>query len=179
MLRRSDFAGVQAGVDPDDCLALPGELARFGFIRLAQRQAAADPAVEIELFEILRRRDVGDIHRLSHRCLAEFGQYNAVRSAGQLLEVGDDFVVVGELVVVSGSEAEVLLGRGYSRVAERGGEEDDYAGSLHRGGGAVEGGAGFPSTVPGSISSTRVPSGSNRFNWRFRLTPVLTSIGRV
>ena len=33
---------------------------------------------------------------------------------------------------------------------------------VHRGGGSVDEGAGFPSTVAGSMSSTRVPSGSNR-----------------
>ena len=32
-----------------------------------------------------------------------------------------------------------------------------------RGGGALDGGVGLPSMVVGSISSTRVPSGSNRF----------------
>ena len=32
------------------------------------------------------------------------------------------------------------------------------------GGGAAEDGAGSPSTVRGSMSSTRVPSGSQRFN---------------
>ena len=52
--------------------------ARFGFVRLAQRQAAADPAVEVELLEILRRRDVGDVHRLAHGRLAEFGEQDAV-----------------------------------------------------------------------------------------------------
>lgn len=35
--------------------------------------------------------------------------------------------------------------------------------TAYPGGGAVEAGAGFPSIVPGSISSVRVPSGSNRF----------------
>ena len=33
----------------------------------------------------------------------------------------------------------------------------------YRGGGSVDDGAGFPSTVFGSITSTRVPSGSKRF----------------
>src|SRR5262249_59715785 len=113
------------------------------------------------------------------RCLAEFGKQDAIRGARQLLEVGDDLVVVGELVVVTGREAKVLFGRRHSRVAERGGEQDECGDSLHRGGGALELGAGFPSTVTGSISSMRVPSGSNRFNWRLRLTPVLGSIGRV
>src|SRR5260221_7533315 len=117
MLRRSDFARVQSRVYPDDGLTLLGELARFGFIRLAQRQAAADPAVEVELLEIFRRRDVGDVHRLAHRRLAEFDQQDAIRGAGQLLEVGDELVVVGELIVVSGRESEVLLGSWYSRVA--------------------------------------------------------------
>ena len=40
------------------------------------------------------------------------------------------------------------------------------------GAGAVEFGAGWPSTVFGSMSSIRVPSGSYRLIWRFLLTPV-------
>src|SRR3954447_2857622 len=45
----------------------------------------------------------------------------------------------------------------------------------YRGGGAEEDGAGVPSTVFGSISSMRVPSGSYRFSCRLRLMPVLIS----
>ena len=51
--------------------------------------------------------------------------------------------------------------------------------SDYRGGGSVEDGAGWPSIVFGSISSMRVPSGSNRLICRLRLMPVRTSIGRV
>src|SRR3989442_545442 len=40
-----------------------------------------------------------------------------------------------------------------------------------RGGGTVEDGGGWPSTVTGSISSVRVPSGSKRLSWRHRLIP--------
>ena len=47
-----------------------------------------------------------------------------------------------------------------------------------RGGGALDGGVGLPSMVVGSISSTRVPSGSNRFAWRLRLIPTLIWMGR-
>ena len=42
----------------------------------------------------------------------------------------------------------------------------------------MEDGAGFPSTVSGSISSVRVPSGSYKFICRFRFVPVRISIGR-
>src|SRR5258706_14625736 len=47
-----------------------------------------------------------------------------------------------------------------------------------RGGGAVEGAVGLPSIVFASISSMRVPSGSNKFACRFRLTPVCILISR-
>jgi hypothetical protein len=49
--------------------------------------------------------------------------------------------------------------------------------SDHLGGGAVEGGTGFPSAVLGSINSMRVPSGSNRFACRFPLIPIFISMG--
>ena len=49
----------------------------------------------------------------------------------------------------------------------------------YRGGGSVDDGVGLPSMVFGSISSTRVPSGSNRLTWRLRLMPVRISTGRV
>ena len=45
------------------------------------------------------------------------------------------------------------------------------------GGGAMDGGTGFPSTVFGSINSIRVPSGSKRFAWRLPFLPTFISIG--
>src|SRR5712692_3431179 len=45
------------------------------------------------------------------------------------------------------------------------------------GGGAIDGGTGFPSAVFGSINSIRVPSGSKRFACRFPFLPTLISIG--
>ena len=45
------------------------------------------------------------------------------------------------------------------------------------GSGASDGGTGWPSTVFGSISSTRMPSGSKRLSWRLRFLPVRASIG--
>ena len=50
---------------------------------------------------------------------------------------------------------------------------------VYRGGGSEDEGVGLPSMVLGSISSTRVPSGSNRFTWRLRLMPVRISTGRA
>ena len=40
------------------------------------------------------------------------------------------------------------------------------------GAGASDEGAGLPSTVSGSISSTREPSGSKMLTWRLRFTPI-------
>jgi hypothetical protein len=57
--------------------------------------------------------------------------------------------------------------------------QDVLCGFTGIGGGAVEEGMGTPSTVFGSMISTRVPSGSYRLNCRLRLTPVFISIGRV
>ena len=45
--------------------------------------------------------------------------------------------------------------------------------------GASDHGVGLPSTVFGSINSVRVPSGSNRFNWRRRFFPTCISSGLV
>jgi hypothetical protein len=50
-------------------------------------------------------------------------------------------------------------------------------GGLYPGGSAVDGGAGLPSTVLGSINSVRVPSGSKRFACRLRLIPTCSTIG--
>src|SRR5579872_3605076 len=47
---------------------------------------------------------------------------------------------------------------------------------VYCGGGASDGGTGFPFAVSGSISSIRVPSGSKRLACRLPLTPVLISI---
>ena len=47
------------------------------------------------------------------------------------------------------------------------------------GAGASDHGAASPSTVFGSINSVRVPSGSNRFNWRRRFFPTCISSGLV
>src|SRR5262245_43461166 len=97
-------------------------------------------------------------------------------------------------MVIPGCESEVLLGRWDSRMTERGGEQKKVGQAAlpagrrlrrlawtpdHLGGGAVDHGAGVPSTVTGSINSTRVPSGSKRLSCRLRLIPVLISIGLV
>ena len=52
------FAGVQAAVDPDDGLALGGQLAGLGLVdALGQREPAGDVPVVVELVVVGRRRD--------------------------------------------------------------------------------------------------------------------------
>src|SRR5262249_46145794 len=53
--------------------------------------------------------------------------------------------------------------------------------ALHHapGGGAVDDGTGLPSTVLGSINSTRVPSGSKRLACRLPFLPMFMVFGRL
>jgi hypothetical protein len=66
--------------------------------------------------------------------------------------------------------------RVFSRMAHLLARSRDQA---YLGAGAVDEGAGWPSMVFGSMSSMRVPSGSNTFTWRFLLTPTLISMDLV
>lgn len=59
----------------------------------------------------------------------------------------------------------------YDHHRSRFGADSSLQLALECGGAAVEDGAGFPSTVSGSINSILVPSGSYRLICRLRFTP--------
>src|SRR5262245_10916658 len=92
-----------------------------------------------------------------------------------------DVMQHGTLAALDGDVLEVDERNGHPAIVNgcRGAGSSPHCRIGYFGGGRVDEGAGLPSTVLGSISSTRVPSGSNRLSWRLRLIPVRISSGRV
>ena len=107
------FGGVHAGVDPDEDFALLGDLGGFVLGGEAEGHAAVPFLVLVELADVFLRADEGDVHGFAGGRFAVLDQLEAGRGLFELLVVGDDVVVVGELVVGTGAVAEVLGGSGY------------------------------------------------------------------
>ena len=112
-LRGDGLAGVQARVDPDDRLALGGQLAgRVLLDAVGLGQLAGDLLVAVQLGQIGRRRDDGHPHGAALLGLADIDQLHPVRLAGQRLQIGFVGRVVGQEVVAADRLGEGLVGRG-------------------------------------------------------------------
>ncbi len=113
MLGRDDLVGVQAAVDPDDRLALLRQGAGLGFVdALGQGQLAGDPAIVVQLGQVLRAGDGHHILGAALLSLADGDHLQAVGLARQGFPVADQLGVVGQEVVLAGLVAPGLLGRG-------------------------------------------------------------------
>src|SRR5207237_9577259 len=113
LVRAEHFGCVQAAVDPDDRLALLREPAwlvlRHAF---GDAELARDLLVAIELLEVLWSGD--DRHQLrpSFSRLADVDDPHPVGFFVELLPVGDELGIGGELVIVADVESEKLLRAG-------------------------------------------------------------------
>jgi hypothetical protein len=107
------FVGVQAAVDPDDGLALGGQLGRLGRADIfGLCQTVGNFLIAGQVAVIGRRGD--DAHQLRPALfrLADVDHLEAVRLAFQLFPVAHQLLVVRQAVVVAQVEAEVFLRRG-------------------------------------------------------------------
>ncbi len=113
LLGADGFRGVEAAVDPDDCLALFGE--GLGLIvgeAFGEGELLADVAVVLEVLHVLGRGDDGHVLMAAFGGEADVDELHAVGFFGELLEVLGFLGVVDELEVVADVVAELLLGGG-------------------------------------------------------------------
>ena len=113
LVRADDLGRVQAAVDPDDRLAFLRQRPRLLLAEAAGLvQLLRDLLVAIELREILGRGDDRGQVRAAFFGLADLDDLHPRGFLVELLPVGLELIVGGELVVVADVEAEMLLGGG-------------------------------------------------------------------
>ncbi len=113
LLRAEHFAGVQPAVDPDHGLAFARERLRLLVGEpLGEGEPARDLPDSAQVPVVLGRRDDRHQMRPAFRRLADLLQHHAIRFAIELLPVGGELLVGGELIVVAEVEAELLLRSG-------------------------------------------------------------------
>ena len=111
LMRADDFRRVQAAVDPDDRLAFFRQCARLRLVDApGPVQLLRDLLVAIELLEVLRRGDDRGEMRPALFGLADLDDLHPGGFLVDLLPVGLELIVGGELIVVADVEAEVLFG---------------------------------------------------------------------
>ncbi len=116
VLRPRHFGRVEAAVDPHDGLALFRQGACPRLVHPAR-----DGELPRDLLEpgpvpdVGLARDGGEDHRPALAALADLLDDDAVRGGIELVEVLDDLLVAGELVVVAGREPEDVLRLRHSR----------------------------------------------------------------
>ena len=91
----------------DDGFALMGQSLRlFVGEAAALSQAARNVLVLVELREILRGGDDGDLPIQASRGLADGDQLDAIGNGGQLVKIIARFIVIGQIEIVAGFMAE-------------------------------------------------------------------------
>ena len=111
LMGADDFRRVQAAVEPDDRLSFFRQCARLRLVDApGPVQLLRDLLVAIELLEVLRRGDDRREMRPALFGLADLHDLHPGRFLVDLLPVGLELIVGGELIVVADVEAEVLFG---------------------------------------------------------------------
>ena len=122
LLRAGNFGGVQPAVDVDDGLAFARQrLGLFVGEPPALGQAARDVLIFVELRQILRRRNDGNLPIQAAGGLADRDQFDAIGNCRQFVEIVARFVVVGKIEIVAGLVAQDGFG-GRNRLRRRGGQ---------------------------------------------------------
>ena len=112
-LGRDGLGRVQTAVDPDHGLALGGHGAGLFFgDAFSLGEATRDLLIAVQVGQVLRRRDDGDILGAALGRLADLDQLHPVRLAGQGLQIGFPLGVVDQVVVGADRVAEGFLRRG-------------------------------------------------------------------
>ncbi|MNS72220.1 hypothetical protein D3C72_1056220 [compost metagenome] len=119
-LGRDGLGRVQTAVDPDHGLALGGHGAGLFLVdTLGLGQTTRDLLIAVQVGQVLRRRDDGDILGAALGRLADLDQLHPVRLAGQGLQIGFPLGVVDQVVVGPDLMAEGLARRGDARGGRR------------------------------------------------------------
>ncbi|MNQ42812.1 hypothetical protein D3C85_565210 [compost metagenome] len=128
-LGRDGLGRVQTAVDPDHGLALGGHGAGFVFgDAFSLGEATRDLLIAVQVGQVLRRRDDGDILGAALGGLADLDQLHPVRLAGQGLQIGFPLGVVDQVIVGPDVEPEGFAWRGDVRPGRRGGYGDRLLG---------------------------------------------------
>ena len=136
VLGAGEFRRVQPAVDVDERLAFTRQPPRVLIGQaFGMRQPARDLAVAVDALEVLLRRHQREVIGPPLRRRAGLDQLHVVRGRVDLLEVVDDLVVGGELVVGARLEAEhrgrrrqpALRGKGNGEQGDKGDEREERA----------------------------------------------------
>ena len=103
VLRAGHFVGVQAAIDVHDHLGRARQFLRLVVVQIGGvGQSSGNLFGLVQLGQVLRRRDDGDLDVLAFGGLAHGEHLDAVRGRGQRVEVANRVFVVGEVEVVAG-----------------------------------------------------------------------------